>query len=191
MSPLFHVLLFGHLVSIHPHSSTCTYVNSTVLCSAQTRSTFTVWLLFSWQQMHLCSISLVSKEYLQKWDLHMSPPPVFFPMWSVFTPPNRDTTNKERNKISYLYFCLFIMVFPQDATSYAGLDPLRSVRKIPISLVGFGLRTFWQHRNEQFTQRPKSRKKLHQPPELFINTHKDRKVIHLNGLFPEGPINLR
>lgn len=68
------------------------------------------------------------------------------------------------------------MAFPQDATSYAGLDPLSSVRKIPLNLVGFGLRTFWQHRNAHFMQRPKSRKKLHQPPELFINTHKDRKV---------------
>lgn len=142
-----HVLLFGHLVSTHPHSSTCTYVNLSVLCSEQTSSTFSMWLFFSWQQMHLCSISLFSKEYLQKWDLHISLPVVFFLKQSVFPTLNGSASNEQRNKIYYLFLCLYITSFPQDATSHAGPDPLKSVRKIPKTWGIWGLHTLWQHLN--------------------------------------------
>lgn len=133
-----HVILFGHFVSTHPHSSTYTYVNWTVLWSEQTSSTFALWLLFSWQQVHLCSISLASKEYLQKWDFSYQP--VVFPNSSVFAAPNARTT-KEQNFLSifHLFFCLFITAFPQDAIGHAEPDPLTPAGKIPVTSVDFGL----------------------------------------------------
>ena len=64
-------------------------------------------------------------------------------------------------KFPIYFLCLFLTVFPWDATSHAGPDLLTQMGKIPVTSVDFGLGPFWQDRKEQFMQRSKSRKKHH------------------------------